>query len=251
MYKQLGVSIYETRLNWSQIATRRPRHAASPNDPAYHWPVAIRQALQQANQFHMRVLLQVIGTPSWANGGRPWNWAPNNPADYAAFTAAAAREYPGVRLWMIWGEPSRSPNFRPLTRAKPGARLNTAQQRAPHNYARLVDSAYAALKRLSTRNIVIAGCTYTTGDIDTQQWIENLRLPNGRPPRMDMYAHNPFSWEGPNFSDPPSPNGEVMFSDLPRLARWIDRYLRPGLPIFLSEWTVTTNVDRQVNFYVD
>jgi hypothetical protein len=251
MYKQLGVSIYEAQLYWYQVASRRPRHPASPNDPAYRWPGAIRQAIQQANQFHMHVLLQVIGTPRWANGGRGWNWAPNNPGDYAAFTAAAAREYPGVHLWMIWGEPTRRQNFRPLAHPARGAQLSAAQQRGPHIYARLLDSAYGALKRVNARNTVIGGCTYTTGDIDTQQWIQNLRLPNGRPPRMDMYAHNPFSFEDPDFSDPPSGFGEVQFSDLPRLAQWIDRYLRRGLPIFLSEWTIPTGVDREFNFYVD
>ena len=42
-----------------------------------------------------------------------------------------------------------------------------------------------------------------------------------------------------------------MFADLPRLARWIDRYLQRGLPLFLSEWTIPTAVDQEFNFYVD
>jgi hypothetical protein len=251
LYKRLGVSIYQADLPWDQVATRRPPHPTDPSDPAYRWPAVIRQAIRQASRFHMRVLLQITGTPGWANGGRPFNWAPNNPADYAAFAAAAARKYPSVHLWMIWGEPTRSPNFQPLTPAAPGAQLDAAQQRAPHIYAQLLDSAYAALKRVSGHNVVIGGCTYTTGDIDTQQWIENLRLPDGRAPRMDMYAHNPFGWEDPNFSDPPSPSGEVQFSDLPRLAGWIDRSLHRKLPIFLSEWTIPTKADTQFGFYVD
>lgn len=251
IYQQLGVSIYEAQLVWSAVATRRPRHPGSSSDPAYQWPSDIDEAVAQAKAFHMRVLLQIIGTPRWANGGRPSNWAPRNAADYAAFAAAAARRYPNVHLWMIWGEPTRRPRFEPLTRARPNTRLTPAQQRAPHIYASLLDKAYGALKGVSRRNLVIGGCSYTTGDIDTLQWIENLRLPNGRVPRMDMYGHNPFSFEDPNFSDPRSPMGAVQFSDLPELAQWIDRYLHPGLPIFLSEWTVPTAVDREFNFYVD
>jgi hypothetical protein len=251
LYKRLGVSIYETELDWNQVASQRPRRATDPNDPAYRWPAAIRQAVVQARRFHMRMLIEIIRTPRWANGDRSSIWAPKDPRDYADFASAAAREYPSVHLWMIWGEPTRSPNFQPLTPAVPGAQLNAAQRRAPHVYAQLLDSAYGALKRVSARNLVIGGCTYTTGDIDTQQWIENLRLPNGHAPRMDMYAHNPFGWEEPNFSDPPSPSGEVQFSDLPRLAHWIDRNLRPGLPIFLAEWTIPTNFDRQFNFAVN
>jgi hypothetical protein len=66
-----------------------------------------------------------------------------------------------------------------------------------------------------------------------------------------MYAHNPFTFQEPSFSSPPSPAGAVQFSDLPRLAGWIDRYLHRGLPIFLSEWTIPTKVDTQFNFHVD
>ena len=251
IYKQLGVSIYETQVFWSTVARWRPRNPTDPSDPAYAWPVEVSQAIAQADRFGMHVLIQLVGTPPWANGGRPPNWAPAHPGDFAAFATAAARRYRSVHLWMIWGEPTRRTRFEPLTPAPPDTSLDPAQQRAPHTYARLLDSAYGALKHLSGRNLVIGGCTYTTGDIDTQQWIENLRLPGGRVPRMDMYAHNPFSFQDPSFSDLPSPNGEVQFPDLPRLARWIDRYLHRPLPIFLSEWTIPTAADTEFNFYVE
>jgi hypothetical protein len=95
--------------------------------------------------------------------------------------------------------------------------------------------------------------TYTTGDISTQQWIENLRLPDGRPPRLDLYGHNPFSWRKPDLSNPPSPEQEIDFSDLGRLATLVDRYLgRPGNPrpkLFLSEWTIPTAVDGEFHYY--
>jgi hypothetical protein len=251
IYRQLGVSIYQTDLFWSAVATRRPRHPSDPKDPAYQWPSEISQALSQAKRYHIRVLLQIIGTPGWANGGRAYNWAPLHPADYAAFATAAARRYRSVHLWMIWGEPTRRANFEPLMPAQPGSPLTRAQRRGPHTYARLLDSAYGALKRVSARNLVIGGGSFTTGDIHTQQWIENLRLPNRRAPRMDMYAQNPFSYKDPNFSDPQSASGVVQFSDLPRVARWIDRYLHRPLPLFLSEWTIPTALDLQFNFYVD
>jgi hypothetical protein len=43
----------------------------------------------------------------------------------------------------------------------------------------------------------------------------------------------------------------VQFSDLPELAGWIDRYLRRGMPIFLSEFTVPTGPDGEFDFFVD
>ncbi|MGO9752758.1 MAG: hypothetical protein ACLP8S_23935 [Solirubrobacteraceae bacterium] len=250
LYHKLGVSIFEMDLNWNEVAPTQPHDATDQNDHAYQWPSEIQQAIAQAKRFHMRVLLQIIGSPSWANGGHAWNWAPR-PAAFAAFATAASRRYPEVRLWMIWGEPSREPNFQPETAAVPGAKLDAAQQVAPHNYARMLDAAYGALKRVDASNLVIGGATYTTGSIDTLQWIQNLRLPNGKPPRMDMYAHNPFCWSAPSFAVSASPSGEVQFSDLPELGHWIDHYLHRGMPIFLSEFTIPTSVDDEFNFYVD
>ena len=196
-------------------------------------------------------MLQIVYTPSWANGGKSEAWVPSNPASFAAFATAAARHYPSVHLWKIWGEPTRQGLFEPLVAAKPYTRLDAAQQVAPHNYARLLDAAYGALKAVSKSNLVIGGSTYFVGLIDTQQWIENLRLPDGKPPRMDMYAHNPFSYEPPIFSPTASPLGVVQFSDLPRLAGWIDRYLGKGIPLFLSEFTEPTDPDQEFAWWLN
>jgi hypothetical protein len=203
----------------------------------------------------MKVALQIIGAPRWANGGRPSNWAPKSAYDYARFVTAAARRYPSVHLWMIWGEPSRSHNFNPLFPAPRFGPLTALQQVAPHLYARLVDASYGALKALSRANLVIGGMTYTTGEISPRQWIENLKLPDGKPPRMDMYGHNPFSYRDPDLANPPEGEDNFDFSDLGRLAQLVERYL--GRPrhkhpkLYISEWTVPTAIDEEFNFYVD
>jgi hypothetical protein len=252
MYHQLGVEIFEISLRWDQVAPSRPDHATNPADPAYRWPAELSQAIAQAKRFHMRVLVQLIDAPAWANGGHSDpSWAPLEPSDFGAFATAAARRYPSVHLWMIWGEPTKAGNFQPLVGALPGQRLDAAQLAAPHIYAGILDAAFGALKKVGRRNLVIGGCTYTTGQLDPLQWIQNLRLPNGHPPRMDMYAHNPFSYQKPSFSTGVDPFNEVQFSDLHELAGWIDRYLHPGLPLFLSEWTIPTAADQEFNFWVD
>jgi hypothetical protein len=112
--------------------------------------------------------LEIIGAPPWANGGKPWNWAPTNPKDYADFAIAASKRYPSVHLWMIWGEPSRGHDFEPLDPAKPFAKLNVHQRSAPHRYARILDAAYGALKSVSHSNLVIGGMTGAAGDISPQ-----------------------------------------------------------------------------------
>jgi hypothetical protein len=251
LYRRLGVGIDELALNWADVAPTAPRRLTDPNDRAYHWPQAIAQAVALARRYHIAVLLQLTGTPPWANHGGAPNVPPTNPWTFAGFAKAASREYPSVHLWMIWGEPTRTPNFSLTQSVPPGQALTPAQQVAPHTYAQLLDAAYAQLKSASRRNLVLGGSSWSGGDIDTQQWIENLRVPSGRRPRMDMYAHNPFSSKDPSFSQPFSPLGVVQFSDLPELAGWIDRYLRRGMPIFISEFTIPTAIDQEFQFYVD
>ena len=149
LYRRLGVGIYETSLDWSQVAPRRPRNGRNPRDPAYRWPASMTQAIQQAHRYHMQVLIQLIFTPRWANHGHAQNVPPTTPAIYGNFAKAAAREYPSVHLWMIWGEPNRTHNFS-LTRAvPPGQALTAAEKAAPRLYARLVDCAYGTLKAVS------------------------------------------------------------------------------------------------------
>ncbi len=152
----------------------------------------------------------LTGSPGWANGGRGANYAPTRPCDFAAFAAAAAKRYPAVHHWMIWGEPTRMPNFVPFVAQSEkahGRPLTTRQQQAPHRYARLLDASYGALKAASSKNLVIGGNTYTTGDIPPVAWVQNLKLPNGKPPRMDLYGHNPFSYRHPSLKNPQSSTG--------------------------------------------
>jgi hypothetical protein len=256
IYSDLGVGIYQRNLSWAAVAPTRPAHPSNPSDPAYQWTPDIDYAIQQAARYHMRVLLQVSQTPGWENGGHPANYPPRNVGDLAAFVAAAAHRYPTVHLWMIWGEPSRRPNFATLMPAPPTARtLTPAQAAAPRLYARMLDASYGALKGVSRHNLVIGGNTYTTGDISTRLWIKYMRLPNGRPPRMDLYGHNPFCWRAPNLSNPPSPDSEVDFSDLGRLEKLVERNFTPAhhhyqIKLFLSEWMIPTGVDDELNIYV-
>ncbi len=255
VYRSLGIRVYEDDLRWNQIALRRPRDARNPNDPAYAWPSEVTSAVREAKRYGISVALQIIGTPRWANRGRAPRWMPQRLSDYASFAVAASRRYPSVHLWMIWGEPSRAVTFKPLTPAPPFRPLTASQKVAPHLYARLLDAAYGALKSVTRSNLVIGGMTDAAASISTVQWIENMRLPDGRPPRLDMYGHNPFSSRAPNLANPPSPEQQVDFSDLARLRALVNRYL--GQPrnlepeLFLSEWSVPTGPDREFNYYVD
>jgi hypothetical protein len=255
-YRDLGVTIYQDRLDWSQIAPTRPARPRDPADPAYHWPAELSRVIADAHRYRMRVALMLIFTPRWANGGRARRWAPDHARDFADFAYAASRRYRGVRMWMIWGEPSRAHNFKPLGGVPWGTQvLSPSQAEAPRRYSELLDSAYGALKLANRRNLVIGGMTLATGDIPAWQFIHYMRLPSGRPPRMDLYGHNPISFRTPDLSSPPACCDVSDFSELGRLAPYIDRNLarprgRAHLRLFLSEYFVPTAPDAEINFHV-
>ena len=246
IYRDLGVGIFQMQASWARIAPTRPADPGNPADPAYRWPADIDFAIREGARSRIRVSLMIRGAPAWANGGRSAEWAPRHARDFAAFARAASRRYPRVHLWQIWGEPSRQANFMPLPRY---------QASGPRRYARILDAAYASLKRQNRRNLVIGGNTFTTGDVTPRQFIRSMRLPNGRPPRMDLYGHNPFTLRRPALRQGPLGFGYADFSDLDTLAGWIDHNLgrSRGRPIrlFLSELTFPTDhANYEFNFWV-
>jgi hypothetical protein len=246
VYDDLGVGIYQIQLRWDTTAPTRPRKPTDPDDPAYRWPAEVDFAIREAKRFGIRVSLMPFLTPRWANRGRSPEWAPRRAADYAKFVRAASRRYPQVRLWQIWGEPSKQRNFKPMPRKS---------NRGPRRYARILDAAYVSLKRENRRNLVIGGNTFTAGEVKPRRFIRSMRLPNGRPPRMDLYGHNPFSARRPSLRKPPLGHGFADFSDLDELAGWVDRSLgKPGgrrIKLFLSEFTFPTDAPNHgFNFWV-
>lgn len=256
IYRDLGAGIYQTSLSWSEAAPSRPDQPANPSDPAYGWPSSIDTAVQEGRRHRIRVSVLLTGAPGWANGGRSNIHAPTDPRDFARFAAAASRRYPGVRYWMIWGEPSKAVRFQPLIESM-GRRIPRRERRGPRLYARMLDASYAALKRVSRRDIVIGGNTWTGGEVTPLNFIRSMRLPNGRRPRMDLYGHNPFTARSPNLAETPLRFGFADYSDLDTLARWLDRYGYRGrgrrrLKVFISEMVIPTDhANYEFNFWVD
>lgn len=260
IYRDLGVGIYQMQLRWNEVATTRPIDPTNPNDPAYAWPPQMDATLAQAKKYGVKVLVMLFGTPGWANGGKDFRWMPNNPQDFADFATAASKRWPGVKYWMIWGEPCRGDNFRPLVGEPAGhytERLDAAQRVAPQNYARLLDAAYGALKHVQRSDLVVGGNCFTgttstlRTDIGPFNWMRYLRLPNGKRPRMDLYGHNAISARRPDLRRPEVAPGAADFSDLDLFAKWLDRYIRPGIKIFNSEFVLPTDhFGAEATFYV-
>jgi hypothetical protein len=256
-YADLGAGIYQMTLQWSQVAPTKPKHATDPEDPAYKWPADVDYAIGEGAKYGIRVALMVIYTPPWANGKKKPRWAPTKAQDYADFMTAASKRYKKVRYWMVWGEPTRQDNFMPNPKAAqaqaPVKHPSKTLTRGARKYAELVDDSYSALKRVRRSNQVIGGMSFITGDVGPYNWTRFVKLPNGKPPRMDMWGHNPFGAREPDLKRTEVGPGLADFSDLDDLAKWLDRYQKRGskkLKIFLSEYMIPTDKPNyEFNFY--
>jgi hypothetical protein len=234
VYQRLGVDVFQYQIHWDEIAPTRPERPRDPDDPAYRWG-NLDQIVAEAGRHGIRVALLVQRAPSWANGGRPPIWAPRSPRAFADFLFAASRHLSGVHMWMIWGEPARAENFLPMSESSPAG---------PQLYARLLDAAYAALKRAQPNNVVVGGMTLNGGTVMPPRFIDWMKLPNGRPPRMDLWGHNPFDGRFPRLAD--EPIGRFRgFNDIDTLHEQIRRVYRaahrPVPRLWLSEWTVISD----------
>jgi hypothetical protein len=247
MYERMGVEMLQVQVAWRDVARTRPADPRNPGDPAYRWPSDVDEAAWQAQRRGIRLMIMIIASPGWANGNQRWSIVPTNLRDYADFAVATARRYPLVRHWMIWGEPSQVYNFGPQERNRPTG---------PRAYARLLDRAYGALKAHNRRNTIIGGNTWTLGgDVRPADFVRWMRLPNGRPPRLDWFGHNPFTTRFPNLSKRPYVRGLRDFSDIDTLNREVRRAYRsigrrPRL--WLSEFCVSSNrTNRLFDFFVN
>ncbi len=252
VYDELGVDVLQVVVEWPKVAPTEPARATSrtPDDPAYRWPAEVDFAVREAERHDMEVALLLINTPGWANGGKPSQFAPDDPIDFARFAQAASRRYPTVRFWMIWGEPNLEGRFEPMP---------PDSATGPRAYADLLDAAYVSLKKQSRRNRVVGGMTWTAGVIRPKYFIEDLERSNGRPPRMDFYGHNPFGLRRPNLLNKPAAPATRDMSDVDSLYRDVRRhykgsyfqYRRDTPRLWLSEYTVSSDRDdRAFGFHV-
>lgn len=253
-YSRLGVGIYQMSISWASVAPTRPERPRSPSDPAYHWPTELDTAIALAKMRGIRVSVNLTFAPKWANGHDQRRWAPRNPEDFADFAAAAARRFPYVRYWQIWSEPSRRQNFMPLAQVHSRRPLARREKRGPRLYSRLLDASYQAIHRVARNDLVVGGNTIPGGDVRPLRYIQAMRLPGGKPPRMDLYGHNAYSPRLPKLSRRPAARGTADLSDLDTLTGWLDRNLgRKGrnrrLKIFVSEYSLPTNRNDVLPFW--
>ena len=173
----LGVRVVRFTVRWNEVAAKRPAVGRDPADPAYDWAMD-DEVLNALHAHGIDVVLQLVGTPTWANGGRSSNWAPLSASTFRAFATAAAIRYPWVRRWLIWNEPNQVRWLRPTT---------------PAVYtSRLLNPAYAAIHAQLPRAQVAGGGTApraSIGGVSPVAWLTGMHRAHAR---LDAYAHNPY-----------------------------------------------------------
>jgi hypothetical protein len=119
--RTLHAQVVRMTLTWGGaggVANKRPTHPTDPTDPAYDW-TRYDRAIGAASNYGIQVLLTIVGTPAWANGGHGPQRAPTSSVSLRQFAFAAARRYSGtfldaatgrilprVSLWLAWNEPN-------------------------------------------------------------------------------------------------------------------------------------------------
>jgi hypothetical protein len=225
-----GVQIVRFSLQWDQIAKAQPATATDPDDPAYAWD-GWDAVVQELHRQRLNTLLDIVGSPAWANGGRGASYAPTSAGSIAAFATAAATRYSWVRRWTIWNEPNQR---RWLIPTSPAIYVS-----------KLLNPAYAALHKTIRGVQVGGGVTAPRGGIGGMSPIAWLRGMRSAGARLDAYAHNPYPLDPKR--ETPSAGGctqqqclTLTMATLPRLLNEVRRAFG-AKRIWLTEYGYQTN----------
>ncbi len=155
-----GATVIHTTAAWPQIAPTRPAQASDGNDPAYNF-ADLDELVDNAPRFGLRVMIDITGTPKWANGGKPANHMPTHLSDLTTFAQMLATRYNGqhghgvVGLWAVWNEPNLSLFLTPQYSGKKIV--------SPAEYAKLYRAGYAGIKAGNAKAQIAIGETSPLG----------------------------------------------------------------------------------------
>jgi hypothetical protein len=257
--RQLRSEVIRVNLYWGGrfgVASERPANATNPRDAAYDWTLYDR-TVHFANQYRMRVVFSIYGTPGWANGFRGLNRAPRNFADLQRFAYAAARRYsgayrgtdgrilPAVKMWLAWNEPNNPILLFPQY-VRSGGRW-VAQ--APRDYAKICNAIYTGIHSTGFRNERV-GCGVTApkgnnspgssrSSISPLVFLRLAKAAGMR--RLDVYAHHPYYVKKNESPTTPSRDGNaITLANIDRLIREVQR-LYGRKQLWITEYGYQTN----------
>ena len=238
-----GATVIHTSANWAQIAPKRPATASSIDDPAYRLG-DLDELVANAQTNGMRVLIDVTGTPRWANGNKTPNHMPLRLSDLTTFTRMLATRYNGshghgtVSMWAVWNEPNLS-LF--LTPQYVGKKIVSAGL-----YTKLYRAAYAGIKKGNPSAQVAIGETSPLGrDHPTGLPGQGQSVAPGTFARLvarekglkfSAWAHHPYpsSLSAKPLEKVRYPN--VSLSQLPTFEKQLNATFHRNVPIWITEY---------------
>ena len=270
----LRVNLYWGGTKWA-VAKRRPTDATDPGDPAYNWALYDR-LVRYATESNIKVVLTILFTPSWANGGKSRTTAPTNPRDLQNFAHAAAERYSGywtppswqqdltigngntplplVTMWTAWNEPNNPLWLTPQYKRVAGKwRIESARQ-----YAKICNAIYTGVHEVLISpergpvpgEKVACGVTGPKGNdaptssrasIDPLTFLSAAKSSGMK--RFDVYAHHPYADRG---NEAPSyvPKGKfkrrVQLGNIGLLMNLLTRLYGPK-HLWITEYGYQTN----------
>jgi hypothetical protein len=237
-----GATVIHTTANWAQLAPTRPAFPADADDKAYRLS-DLDELVRESARYGLRVMIDITGTPKWANGGQPPNHMPKHLSDLATFAKMLALRYDGrnpgkgqVSLWSVWNEPNLQ-QF--LTPQYVGKRIVS-----PANYAKLYKTVYAAIKSQNPMAKVAIGETSAQGRDRPSAGSSQTVAPGtfahllSKIPGLhfDAWAHHPYptARTAKPLEKVRYPN--VTLSQLPRFEAQLAKDFHRAVPIWITEY---------------
>jgi len=242
LFGELRPAFLRVNLRWDLVAVAEPADPTDHRDPAYSW-AAYDDVARRAGTAKMELLLHIFGTPAWANGGAGINVAPDDIAALEAFAYAAARHFPGVRLWAAWNEPNLSLFLAPSWEREGGELVPVAAQ----TYAGMCNAVWAGVHRAGreagVEETVACGVTSPRGRggeaIAPLRFLREMKEAGAR---FDAYAHHPYA-RRPDISPstPPPDRFTVSLANIGDLLGELDRLYGGSMPVWITEYAYETN----------
>ena len=125
------------------------------------------------------VVLQLVGAPAWANGGRPANYAPTSATTFARLRH---RRRDPVLVGQALAD---------LERAEPGALAAADERRRSTRHACSIPRTLAIHRAISGAQVAGGGTAPrgSSGGVSPVAWLTGMRAAHAR---LDAYAHNPY-----------------------------------------------------------
>ena len=206
-----GAKTVRIDVGWPSLQPTRARRLS-----AWHVRLADK-CVDLARANGMQVLVTLLWTPEWANGGRDQATPPNRRADFAWFARATARHFRGrVAAYEIWNEPEG-------TRFWKGSVLR---------YVRLLRAAYPAIKRGDPKaRVVFAGTVH-----NNRRWIA-AAYRAGAKGAFDVMATHPYQGVG---DQPPEVIGDAsawwLMTNVSTVHELMARHGDGAKPIWFTEF---------------